>query len=523
MHVFNDDLLQHGWRKVMVFPEEFLWGVSSSGFQFEMGDSDGLNVDYGSDWYLWVHDKANIQNGVVSGDLPENGINYWNLYKEDHKIARKLGLNAYRMGVEWSRIFQKPTSAIKIEFEKAPDDSIAKIEVDDSALQRLDEVANKVAVNHYRAVIEDLRNKGIKVFVCLNHFTLPLWIHNPIVVRDTKLHQGPKGWADQATIIEFTKYTAYVAWKLGDLVDEWATFNEPMVIPETGYLIPQSGFPPGLNNFKVSRKVASNLVVAHARAYDAIKKADTIKADEDSPSAADVGAIHNVIPAMPLRAENEADLKAADFLNRMHNEFFPQSACNGWVDENLNGPQDKGEIKEHLKNRLDWLGVNYYARAVVTGKKSFLARLFAGMAAVPEMANNYGFLCRPDSTSADGRQTSDFGWEIYPEGMLDALKAMHKHGRPLYVMENGIADARDALRPKFIADHLRVLDKAINEAKINVKGYFHWSLTDNYEWAKGFSMKFGLCEVELTTKKRKERKSARVYKNIIDKGTVEDQ
>jgi beta-galactosidase len=507
----------------MVFPEKFLWGASNSGFQFEMGDSAGLNVDSGSDWYLWVHDKTNIQKGVVSGDLPENGVDYWNLYKKDHNIARRLGLNAYRIGIEWSRIFPQSTSAIKLELEKAPDGSIAKIEVDDAALQKLEEAADKAAVNHYRAVIEDLRNNGIKVFVCLNHFTLPLWIHNPITVQDTKLRQGPKGWADPKTIIEFTKYAAYMAWKLGDIVDEWATFNEPMVIPETGYLITQSGFPPGLNNFRVSRKVAFNLVVAHARAYDAIKKADTVKADEDSPSAADVGAIHNVIPAMPFRAENEADVKAADFLNRMHNHFFPQAACNGWVDANLNGVQDKGEMKDYLENRLDWLGVNYYARAVVKGKKSLLARLFAGMAAVPDMIENYGFVCQPNSTSAVGRPTSDSGWEIYPEGLRDALKMMQRYRRPLYVMENGVADAKDALRPGFIIDHVKVLDKAINEEKINVKGYFYWALTDNYEWAKGFSMKFGLYEVELKTKKRRERKSAMVYKNIIATGTVEDQ
>jgi beta-galactosidase len=258
------------------------------------------------------------------------------------------------------------------------------------------------------------------------------------------------------------------------------------------------------------------------RAYDAIKEADTVKADEDSPSAADVGAIHNVIPAMPFRADNEADIKAADFLNRMHNHFFPQSARSGWIDANLNGVPDEGEVKGHVENRLDWLGVNYYARAVVKGKKSLLARLFAGMAAVPDMVGNYGFVCQPNGASADGRPTSDSGWEIYPEGLLDALKMMQQYGRPLYVMENGVADAKDTLRAKFIIDHVKVLEKAINEEKIDVKGYFHWALTDNYEWAKGFSMKFGLYEVELKTKKRKERKSATVFKNIVAKGTATD-
>ncbi len=487
-----------------------------------MGDATGVNVDSGSDWYLWTHDIANIEKGVVSGDQPENGIDYWNLYKKDHNIACKLGLNAYRIGVEWSRIFPQSTASIEVGFEKASDGNVAKIVVDDDALHRLDEIADKIAVNHYRAVIENLRSNDIKVFVCLNHFTLPLWIHNPIIVRDTKLRQGPKGWADPETIVEFTKYSAYVAWKLGAVVDEWATFNESMVMPETGYLIIQSGFPPRLNNFKVSRKVAVNLLVAHARAYDAIKKIDTVKADTDSASPADVGAIHNVIPALPFRTDNSLDIKAADFLNRMHNHFFPQAACNGWVDANLNGIQDKGEVKEYLKNRLDWLGVNYYTRAVVKGKKSLLARLFAGMAAVPDMAENYGFVCKPNSVSAEGRQTSDSGWETYPEGLLNALKMMQQYRQPVYIMENGVADAKDTIRPKFIINHLKVLENAINSDKISVKGYFHWALTDNYEWAKGFSMKFGLYEVDLKTKKRKERESATVLKKIIAKRTTAD-
>ncbi len=504
----------------MVFPKNFLWGASNSGFQFEMGD--GVNVDSGSDWYLWVHDRANIEKGVVSGDHPENGVDYWNLYKKDHEIACKLGLNAYRIGVEWSRIFPQSTAAVKVGVEKAVDGNIAKIVVDDVALQQLDEIADKTAVNHYRAVIEDLRNSDIKVFACLNHFTMPLWVHNPIIVRDTKLRHGPKGWADPETIVEFTKYTAYVAWKLGDIVDEWATFNEPMVIPEAGYLITQASFPPRLINFRALLKVAFNVLVAHARAYDAIKKADAVKADADSTSAADVGAIHNVIPAMPFRADNALDVKAADFLNRMHNQLFPQAASDGWIDVNLNGIKDKGEVKEYLRNRLDWLGVNYYSRAVVKGKKSFLARLFARIGAIPDVAENYGFICKPNSVSADGRPTSDSGWENYPEGLLVALKMMQQYVQPLYVMENGVADAKDTLRPKFIIDHLKVLEKAVNSEEMGVKGYFHWALTDNYEWAKGFSMKFGLCEVGLETKKRKERESAAVLKSIIAKGTTAD-
>jgi beta-galactosidase len=500
----------------MGFPKNFLWGASTSGFQFEMGDKAGKNVDTNTDWYAWVHDARNIENGLVSGDLPENGIDYWSLYMKDHDIAKSLGLNAYRIGIEWSRIFPESTSEVNVGVDRASDGNFSKIEIDEQAIEELDHRANKEALDHYRAVINDLKTKGLKVFVCLNHFTLPLWIHNPIVARNTKLSKGPRGWFDQESIVEFTKYAAYMAWKFGDIVDSWATFNEPMVVSEAGYLAPESGFPPGINNFRAFKKVALNMAVAHARAYDAIKKMDTIKADEDSPNPANVGLINDVIPAKPFDEKNELDVKATNFLDDLHNKFFPRSIIHGQLHENLDAAKEGKEIKDYLQHRLDWLGVNYYTRVVVKGKKSILARLFAGALAVPEMMQNYGFLCEPNSKSADGMPTSDFGWEAFPEGMLEALKAMARYERPLYIMENGTADAKDAIRPKFIIDHLQTLSKALNEEKIDVRGYFHWSLTDNYEWAKGFSMKFGLFAVDFESKSRVKRKSADIYKKIIE-------
>jgi beta-galactosidase len=297
-----------------------------------------------------------------------------------------------------------------------------------------------------------------------------------------------------------------MAWKLGDIVDNWATFNEPTVVTETGYMIPQSGFPPGITNFRASRKVALHIVIAHARSYDVIKKID---------SDTTVGLIHNVIPARPFSSKRKSDTKAAEFMDNMHNHFFVQAVCNGWLDESLNGVKEKEEVKNYLGQRLDWLGVNYYTRFVVKGKTSILARMFAGISAIPEMVPDYGFVCQPNAKSADGLQTSDLGWEIYPEGMLEALNAMKIYGKPLYVTENGIADERDALRPSFISEHLKVLERAVSEEKIDVRGYFHWSLTDNYEWAKGFGSKFGLYSVDLKTKSRKSRKSAEIYKEVI--------
>ena len=495
----------------MAFPSDFLWGASTSGFQSEMGNPNGLNVDSNTDWYLWVHDKKNIQKGIVSGDFPENGVNSWDFYERDHKIALRLGLNAYRIGVEWSRIFPKSTVSIETSIKKLGD-WLADIEVSSSLLKRLDQIADISAIIHYRKVVEDLRKKGFQVFVCLNHFTLPLWVHNPIAARDNKFRKGQLGWVDQNTIIEFTKYAAYLAWKLGDLVDEWATFNEPMVISELGYSNSTFGFPPGLNQEKLFKKVVLNLIGAHARAYDAIKSVT----DEKNLLQANVGLIHNVIPATPLDSKSDVDVKKAELFDHVHNHLMIQAVIDGFL-ENFSDVRERGEIHDHLKNRLDWLGVNYYTRSVFKGEKSAISHFRHGDLTVPDAVGHYGFLCRSNGFSADGNPTSDFGWEIYPEGLLIALKAMQRYDLPLYVMENGVADKDDTIRPKFIVDHIETLDYALNREKINVKGYFHWSLTDNYEWARGFKMKFGLCEIELHTKKRKQKKSAKVYADLIAK------
>jgi beta-galactosidase len=329
---------------------------------------------------MWAHDSNNIKNGVVSGDLPENGVDYWNRYEADHKIAKDLGLNAYRIGTEWSRIFPKNTYKVEVGIERVSDGNIAKIEVDDSDLEKLDEIADKKALNHYRTMIEDLRAGDFKVFICLNHFTVPLWLHDPITVRNTKLQKGPRGWVDESTVIEFTKYAAYMAWKLSDIVDCWVTFNEPTVMIESYNTRLVKNFPPGLDNLEASRKARLHIAIAHSRAYDAIKKWDTGKADEDSVSPAEVGLIHVVIPIRPLESERELDVKAAESLNQMHNHCLIRALTSGWLDENFSGTKGSKEVKSYLGRRLDWLGVNYYTRWVVRSEISS-SRLSTGICA----------------------------------------------------------------------------------------------------------------------------------------------
>ncbi|MEM2088797.1 MAG: beta-galactosidase BgaS [Thermoproteota archaeon] len=508
-----------------MFPKNFLWGAAEAGFQFEMGDLGRKNIDPNTDWFKWVHDAENIRNKTVSGDLPENGINYWELYKVDHDLARDLGMNAYRLGVEWSRIFPKNTSEVKTDVEIASDGRISKMELDEKSLEKLESLADINALKHYEKMIDDLREKGFKVIICLNHFTLPLWVHDPIAARDSKLKRGPRGWYDQDTVVEFTKYAAFLAWKLGAKIDMWATFNEPNVVAEMGYFMGLGGFPPGikmnaLSSFRAFKRVLLNMIVAHARAFEAIKKFDVQRADSDNSQPASVGIIQNVIPAMPLDPSREADSQASRFLEKMHNAFFIDAASSGWVDINLNNVKDENEVKRDLEGKMDWLGLNYYTRMVVSGKKFFLAKLFVGLSAIPELVEGYGFACKANEVSKDGRPTSDFGWELYPEGLTRVIVEMSRYGRPIYVTENGAADSEDRIRSRYIVEHLRVLENVIEEKQADLRGYFHWALTDNYEWAEGFSMKFGLYNVDLNTKKRLRRKGAEVLGKIIQNGTV---
>lgn len=480
--------------------EDFYWGVSQSGFQFEMGDLYRRFLDTRSDWWVWVRDPANIKSGLVSGDLPEDGVDYWEFYKEDHKTAHRLGLNAYRIGVEWSRVFPCPTYSVRVNVELDSDGLVRSVSLGMDALEELDKLADKGAVNWYREVLTDIRERGMEPFVCLNHFTLPIWIHDPIRVRSEE-RGVTTGWASKSIIVEFAKFAAYMAWKLGGLVSYWATFNEPMVVVELGYLNPDSGFPPGIYDPEMARLSLTNMVNAHSLAYDLVKE----WCSRASGGEVKVGLIHNYVPVHPLE---ERDSEAAERYDYLHNEVFLSAVRYGFLDLNLDGSPEK---KAWLSGKLDWVGLNYYTRCVVRRKEGDTS-LLTGY----EPVGGYGFNCEPRSRSRDGNPTSDFGWEVYPQGLLESIEALERLRVPVIVTENGVADSDDSLRPAFLKSHVEVLKSALNQG-FGVKGYFHWSLNDNYEWAKGYSMKFGLQEVDLRTKERRPRPSAALLSKLIGK------
>jgi beta-galactosidase len=473
------------------FPKNFYLGYSCSGFQFEQGLPG--SEDPNSDWWLWVHDKENIIAGLVSGDFPENGPGYWHLYKLDHDIAEKLGMNTLRVGVEWSRIFPKPTFDIKVDYEVDEEGRIISIDIDDKILEKLDGKANHDAVKHYREMFNDWKSRGKTLIINLYHWSLPLWLHNPIKVRKYGVSINESGWLNKQTVIEFTKYAAYLVWKLDDLADLWSTMNEPNVVAEQGYMFVKSGFPPGYLSFEAAKQALLNLLEAHARAYDIMKKF----------TRKPIGIIYAYAWMETLEPGNtEIDREVRERF------LYP------FIDSLVFGKSRMTGERKDLGGRIDWIGVNYYSRVVYKYYKEN-----DEFNAIP----GYGFLCTPNGSARSGRPCSDFGWEIYPEGIYKLLKELwNRYKIDLIVTENGISDKTDKYRSYYLVSHLHAIYKALNEGA-SIKGYLHWSLTDNYEWAQGFRQKFGLVMVDMKTKKRYLRPSAYVFREIVLNNGIPDE
>ncbi|ASI98663.1 beta-galactosidase BgaS [Thermococcus celer] len=472
------------------FPRDFVFGYSWSGFQFEMG-LKGSEVP-NSDWWVWVHDMENIMTGLVSGDLPENGPAYWHLYSKDHDMAEKLGMDAIRGGIEWARIFPEPTFDVRVTVERDEEGRITSVDVPESAIEELEKRANLEALEHYKRIYSDWRERG-KVFILnLYHWPLPLWLHDPIKVRRFGPDRAPSGWLDDRSVVEFAKFAAFVAYHLNDFVDSWSTMNEPNVVYENGYGRPNSGFPPGYLSFEAVEKAKLNLIYAHARAYDAIKEF----------SEKPVGVIYAYTWLDPLSEEIAEDVRKI-----RENELY------SFVDSvHFGESRTVGEGREELKGRVDWLGVNYYSRIAFD-------RVNGHVVPLP----GYGFSGVRKGYAKSGRPCSDFGWEIYPEGLEKLLRELNeRYGLPMMITENGMADEADRYRSYYLVSHLRAIHSAI-EAGADIRGYLHWSLTDNYEWAKGFQMKFGLLKVDWESKRRYIRPSALVFKEIATQKAIPEE
>ncbi len=500
------------------FPPGFLWGTAISGFQTEMG-VDPANDDTNSDWWAWVHDPDNLANDWVSGDFPEDGPGFLSRYADDlHLVRRRVKVTTFRLGLEWSRIFPTSTAGV---------DTSGGITL--ATLQQLDALADQTEVARYRAILAAIHAEGMVPFVTLLHYVMPLWAHDPIAVRDALSGIdpeapipggiGPAGWLDAGLVTEFEKYAAYVGWKFGDLADRWAPLNEPVPVAASGYAnIPDvlaTFFPPGVFTFTGIIAVLTNEIEGHAAAYDALKAWDTADADGDSVLC-EVGPVHNMVAFEPLRNNNPDDILGAQHADYLFNRLFLNSIILGQTDPNANGILDPGESRPDLVGKADFVGVNYYFRGKTLGIGGSPTPTIPIFDFLP--ITSYSTPENPTTNPCPSRCT-EFGWEIYPQGLGEVLTTAGSYGLPLYVTENGLADADDDQRASFLVQHLVVLENAIANG-LDVRGYFHWSFIDNYEWVSGYFPRFGLFRYDPDRLRPKARRSANTYKRIIRKNAV---
>jgi beta-glucosidase/6-phospho-beta-glucosidase/beta-galactosidase len=484
------------------FPRDFQWGVATAGFQTEMGR--GRDVDRGSDWWAWTHDRANVAGGTVTADRPENGPGFLARYRSDLDLAsRRLHLRAFRLGIEWSRIFPRSTRRA-------------------TGLRELDRLANHRALRRYRAILEGIRARGMTPWVTLNHFTLPRWTHDALAARDAFARTGaddppptgfgPRGWLDRSTVTEFRKYAGYLAWKLGDVVDRWITLNEPQVVVVSGYVnipgIQQGNFPPGAFNWAAAIEATLNLADANAAAYDAVKARDP---------RSRVGLVQNMIAFTPADPSSALDRTGARHADYIFNRIMLDAAVKGRRDRDADGRIEAGERNRRLAGKADFIGVNYYFRGRVTGLGAPLTQRIPVLDFTP--ATSYRSALVPSAPPCP-TTCSEFGNEIYPDGFRQVLRTAGRYRLPVVVTENGISDSNDDQRPAFLRSHLRRLRAAMRAKEADVRGYFHWSLTDNFEWSAGYTQRFGLYRYDPRTLRRTARPSARLFARIARTGSL---
>jgi len=420
------------------FPEGFLWATGEDAYQHEGGNMN-------NDWAAW---EAGVPSPIENGDRCEKAADFWNRYEEDFTLAKSDGQNAHRIGIEWSRVEQ------------------VMGEYDEEALA------------HYEKMLKSMKDKGFTVFLNLWHFTLPNWA----------VEAG--GWESEIVMVRWEEFVEECAIRFAWYVDYWSTMIDAQIYALNGYAVGE--IPPNKKDQKASIKVYHHLIRAHAKAYKTIKECATIR-EEGRVKVPKVGQIYFFFDYQPKGFF--IDRFVTHQLDKIFNWSFLDAVHTGKIDVGVfPGPKIK-YFSEDTRDTLDWIGVNYYTRQIVSFNPTKPGML--------EMKNCGKY------------PATDMGWEIYPEGMHRICKKIARRypGVPLFIAESGLADAKDDRRPQFIIDHLAWVHKLIKE-KLPVFGFTYWSLTDNWEWAKGFAPKFGLYRVDRKTFERTPTASAALYRFI---------
>ena len=490
-----------------LFPEGFLWGAASSACQIEGGAGEDGRGD--SIWDTF----ARRPGRVAAGATPAVACDHYRRYREDVTLMARLGLGAYRFSIAWPRVFPHGYGAV-----------------------------NRPGLDYYDSLTDALLEHAITPVATLYHWDLPQGL------------QSRGGWPARDTARYFADFAEQAARRLGDRITLWITLNEPQVAAHLGY--EHGVHAPGTRGLRGALQAAHHLLLAHGLAVEVLR---------DLVPRAQVGIALNLAPVHPA-GDGAADADAASRADGYFNRWYLDPLLRGAYPEDLQEAYRELEIlpevaegdAEAIAAPLDFLGVNYYFRWVVAagagsaatgiGTAASGAGGTSGRPAAGSGTAVPGTGAAPDrGTAAKGgpRQRelgfrvtnvgsgqregfTAMGWEVYPAGLGELLLRLHREYAPaaLYVTENGAAyedvpapDATvdDGDRERYLRVHLEAVHEAL-AAGVPVRGYFAWSLLDNFEWTHGYGKRFGLVRVDFDSQRRTPKRSAYWYRDVIAQG-----
>jgi len=462
----------------MQFPSGFYWGAAISAQQAESQQPTDW-TDFELDAFKSGRFDTGPSPGVAkAGHIHDLGkssakvrlekTGFERSYPQDLAMAKAMGMNAFRFSIDLARLFPRPNMA-------QPDPA---------------------GIAFYKSMLAEMKRDGITPFATMFHFASPSWFFDPDA-------QGRRGWERADALQNWQQFATTVAESFVPDIVQWCTVNESLVYVYNGYL--EGVFPPFERRRDVTNAagVVESLLRAHVIAYQALHSTAERKSVK-----VNVWFTKHTRAFEPLRNWSPLDRLTAQSVDQAWNWDFIDAVESGRL-KLLNTNIDKPI--EGLKGTQDYIGINYYGRFYI---KSDIFNVTK-----PQV-----LLHDPD---ANGEPVNDLGWALYPHGFYEVLtKAARRYHKPIYVLENGTADKadNDVERQKFLVSHVRELWLAINQSQADVRSYIHWSLFDNFEWAEGFTARFGLVAVDYAKDfQRTPRPSAEVFAEIANANALSEK
>jgi beta-glucosidase len=436
------------------FPKDFLFGAATSAYQIEgavQEDGRGPSI-----WDVFSHTPGK----VAAGDTGDVACDHYHRYREDIALMREMGLDSYRFSISWPRLF--PNGGGKL---------------------------NQPGLDFYQRLVEELLRHDIVPMATLYHWDLPQAL------------QDKGGWLNRDTADWFAEYADTVFQRLGDRIPLFVTLNEPWCSAVLGHAMGVHA--PGLRDYASALAAAHHLLLGHGKAVQAFRQ---------SGAEGQIG-LTNVLTPMEPASDAAEDVEAADRMDALTNRWFLDPVFKGTYPAELRALGADALVRDDdlqlISQPLDFLGVNYYFRQVIK-------------------ANPADPLIQATALEPSGERTA-MGWGVSPDGLREALlRVKRDYGDiPIYVTENGAAyedvlegDAatgytvHDPKRIAYLRNHLLAVHEAM-AARVEVRGYYVWSLLDNFEWQEGYAKRFGLVYVDYATQRRIWKDSAKWYRDVI--------